>query len=291
MNMEPSIDGTYQHKLVNMEELAGITDFCYVVHFEDNEGSQYPPGSSPRIVLSDEISPPAQIYLNGEIEKDKLGRLRYTGITYLTDGEVYPLDKILPAVNKLIDCYRLVSDEYWLDRVIEEDIISTSNIDSRTRSGGFTYRPVIKAKPDIDEEKLRAINDLIGGNRSIPTFQLLLLDARKALDEGNYALSIIYGITALESVVKQYLEKIATQRGLSKKTFGNMGLSTLVTVILRMTLDKMELPDQLINGFKEANKKRNDIIHQAALDTDRNDAVKSLESVNQLVELLAKYLR
>jgi hypothetical protein len=125
-------------------------------------------------------------------------------------------------------------------------------------------------------------------NDSVPTFHLLFLDAKKALYERNYSLSIVYGITALESVARQYVEKVCTQKGLSKKTFENIGLSTLVTAILRMIMDKDELPDRLVQNFKEANRKRNEIIHQAALDVERSEALKAFETIRQLIEVLTR---
>jgi hypothetical protein len=68
---------------------------------------------------------------------------------------------------------------------------------------------MIKAKPDISDEELKSLTTLITEPNSIPTFRLLLLDARKALDETSHALAIIYSITALESVARQYFERIA----------------------------------------------------------------------------------
>jgi hypothetical protein len=173
-----------------------------------------------------------------------------------------------------------------LDRVLEEDIISTSNIDPEMKSGGFSYRAVVKAKPDVEEGKLRLLKDLILENQSIPTFQLLLLDAKKALDERNYSISIVYGITALESIVRQYFDKVAAIRGFSKKAAMNIGLSSLVTVLLRMTLDKDKLSDRLIHEFKEANNKRNEIIHRAEMNVDRGEAIRAFNTVRQLIEIL-----
>jgi hypothetical protein len=154
MNVEPDIDGNYKRQLINVNELNGIRDFCFVTRFEDNEGGQYPPGSSPfdNNLSSDTIPPLEQICLNGEVEKDRFGRLRYTRVTYLDSGDGYPLDKILPTINKLIDSYRLVSGENWLNRVYENDILSTAQWDPSSRSGGSSYRGIVKSKPDIDDE-------------------------------------------------------------------------------------------------------------------------------------------
>jgi hypothetical protein len=290
LNAELGIHENYVPRIINVNELDRIMDFCLVTRFEDDNGGQYPPGSSPfdNNLSSDTIPPLEQIYLNGEIEKDRLGRLRYTRVTYLNSGDSYPLDKILPTVNKLLDNYRLVSGEYWLNRVYEDDILSTAQWNQDSKSGGSSHRGIVKIKPDIDDDKQKELEDLISITESIPTFHLLLLDAAKAIGERNYSLAIIYSITALESVVKQFCEKSATQKGLSGKTFEKTSLYTLVTVELRAMLTKEELPDTLIEDFKRANQTRNEIIHKAALEVDRGESEKAFETVLQLIEILMK---
>jgi hypothetical protein len=195
-----------------------------------------------------------QIYLNAEIERDRLGRLRYTRVLFLNEGDEYPLDKILRAMNKLIDVYRVISDEYWLNRINEDDILFTSQTNSEGDSGGFVYGGMIKAKPDINDEKLKLLTTLLTRTNSIPTSHFLLLDAKKALDERDHALAIIYSITALESVTKQYFERMALSKGLSRKMFQNTRLFTLVTVLMRLILSKDKLPDTLFEDFKKANR-------------------------------------
>jgi len=291
MNMEGNIENTWRSQKIHISELDRIKEYCLVIRFEDEKGNHYPVGLSP---LDDDVSSDTtlldeQIYLNAEIIRDRLGRLRYTRVTFLDRGNGYPLDKILPAANKLIDAYRVVSDEYWLNRINEDDILFTSQMDSDRQSAGFSYKGIIKAKEDINDEALKLLTTLISKTDPIPSFHLLLLDAKKALDERNHALAIIYSITALESLVRVYCKEIAVHKGLSNEKFENFQLSTLVTVILRMALSKDKLSDTLIKDFVAANKLRNKIIHNASLEVSRSDSLKTFETVLQFIAVLHKH--
>jgi hypothetical protein len=283
-----NMEKNFETQTVNINELDKLKEYSMVVRFEDERGSQYTVGLSPldEGLFDDTSLTQEQIYLNAEIERDRLGRLRYTRVMFINKGDEYPLDKILLAINKLIDAYRVISDEYWLNRINEDDILFTSQTNSEGDSGGFAYRGMIKAKPDINGEKLKSLITLVTGISPIPTFHLLLLDAKRALDEREHALAIIYSITALESVAKQYFKKMALSKGLSKKMFDNTKLFTLITVLMRLILSKDKLPDALIEDFKKANRLRNDIIHEASLEIDRKDSIAAFETVKKLIEVL-----
>jgi hypothetical protein len=115
-------------RLVEPEDLSEIGEFCHVIYVKDKNGkekiagSPMPAGvSSHEDILTDKV-----IYLNAEIKKDRLGRLRYTRVEITSSSSDYPFPKVLLAVNKLIDAYRMVSKEYWLGRISEQDILFTT---------------------------------------------------------------------------------------------------------------------------------------------------------------------
>jgi hypothetical protein len=102
------MEKNFETQTYNINELDRIKEYSMVVRFEDEMGNQYPVGLSPMDDGLFDESPlmHEQIYLNAEIERDRLGRLRYTRVLFLNEGDEYPLDKILRAMNKLIDVYR-----------------------------------------------------------------------------------------------------------------------------------------------------------------------------------------
>lgn len=99
---------------------------------------------------------------------------------------------------------------------------------------------------------------------------------RTALFEEKYALAIVYAITALESLVKQ---------------LQNMNLFNLVTIVLRLTLGKDKLPDNLVKDFIDANRLRNQIIHKAVMNVSKDDAEKAFSVVQRLITILSPLIR
>jgi hypothetical protein len=224
-----------------------------------------------------------KILLNAEIVRDRLGRLRYTKVSVISDTLKNSMTRIVSAVNKLIDLYRMVSDEYWLYRIRREDILFISS------EREFAYEGLSKAKPDISNQSLDRLKHLLSDKGSAPTFYLLFLDAKSALYEGKYALAIIYSITALEAIVKQFIKKKAEEKQLSDitlKQLENMYLSSLVKVVLRLLLSKDELTDELVKEFTKANKLRNNIIHEAETDISKESAEKATKMVLQMIGIL-----
>jgi hypothetical protein len=113
-----------------------------------------------------------------------------------------------------------------------------------------------------------------------------MLDAQKALDEENNALGVVYSITALESVAKQYVRKMAKDKGWSEKKFGKLNLATLVNVVLRIVFSKDELSDDLMKDFVSANALRNRIIHEATISVHKEEANKAFNTVQELINKL-----
>jgi hypothetical protein len=232
--------------IVEPEDLSEIGEFCHVIYVKDKNGkmkiagSPLPAGcSSHENFLTDKA-----ICLNAEIKKDRLGRLRYARVE-ITSSD-YPFPKVLLAVNKLIDAYRIVSKEYWLGRISEQVILFTTETALDGSSVGAAHMGIAKAQPDVSREHIGKLVELITSTYSVSTSDLLMLDAQKALDEENNALGVVYSITALESVAKQYVRKMAKDKGWSEKKFGKLNLATLVNVVLRIVFSKNELSDDLM---------------------------------------------
>jgi len=214
-------------------------------------------------------------YLNAEIDKDRLGRLRYTRVTVISEADEIE-GKVITAINKLVDAYRIVSREYWLNRINERDILF--RFADSGGDFGFSYSGAVKVKPSIDQEKLKLLKDLSSNSEPLPAHHIIFLDALRALEEQNYSLAVVYPITFLESIVRQYIDKFSKWQELGKDSsdkLGSLDLFSLVTVVLRLILDKEELPDEIIEEFVKANKIRNHIIHKAKIDVSKEDAEKA----------------
>jgi hypothetical protein len=276
-------------RLVEPEDLSEIGEFCRVIHVKDKNGktkiagSPLPVGdSSHENFLTDK-----EIYLNAEIKKDRLGRLRYTRVEITSSSSDYPFPKVLLAVNKLIDAYRIVSKEYWLGRISEQDILFTTETALDGSSVGAAHMGMAKTEPDVNREDINRLVELITSTCPASTSDLLMLDAQKALDEENNALAVVYSITALESVAKQYVRRMAKRKGWSEEKFVKLNLATLVNVILRIVFSKDELSDDLMKNFVSANKLRNKIIHEATISVHKEEANKAFKTAQELINKLA----
>jgi hypothetical protein len=278
-------------RIVEPDDLSKIGEFCHVIYVKDKNGkmkiagSPLPAGnSSHENFLTDRA-----IYFNAEIKKDRLGRLRYTSVEITSSSSDYPFPKVLLAVNKLIDAYRIVSKEYWLGRISEQDILFTTETALDGSSVGATHIGIAKAQPDVSREHIGKLVELITSTYSLSTSHLLMLDAQKALDEENNALCVIYSITALESVTKQYVRKMAKDKGWSEKKFRKLNLATLVNVVLRIVFNKDDLSDGLMKDFVSANALRNRIIHEATISVHKEEANKAFNTVQELINKLTLY--
>jgi hypothetical protein len=279
-NLESINKDGFRNIPINVNEIWNVQEFSRISHFIDNNGKAVSPG------FEDNIPTGEMIYLNAEIDKDRLGRLRYTRVTILSDRDESK-GSAITAINKLVDAYRIVSEEYWLNRINEHDILFTS-----TQSGGdfgFSYKGATKIRPSLDQEKVNLLRDLLSNNEPLPTFHLLLLDAKKALDEENYSLAVIYSITSLESVVKQFIDKFSKQQrleGHSSRNLKRLSISNMVTVGLRLILNKEEFPDKMIEDFTTANGLRNDIIHESKMEVVKEAAVKAFNTVSKIESII-----
>jgi hypothetical protein len=98
---------------------------------------------------------------------------------------------------------------------------------------------------------------------------------------------VVYSITALESAVKQYVRKIAEEKGWSEEKFVKLNLATLVNVVLRIVFNKHELSDGLMKDFVSANNLRNRIVHEATISVQKEEANKAFNTAQELINKLA----
>jgi hypothetical protein len=129
----------------------------------------------------------------------------------------------------------------------------------------------------------------LSSREPVSIYDSLLLDTKSALYEEKYSSAILYSFIYLESALKTLIGMLVDKEILSKKTADRMQklhLYQLVTVGLRLLLNKEELPDQLVEDFSEVNKMRNEIIHEAEMKVRKEDAVKADKVVGQIIDTL-----
>jgi hypothetical protein len=282
VNQESKFEGS-RYKVINATEISKVTEFCEVVSFEDENGNTWFPDIADHSPSNEPKFTGLKIFLNPEVIRDRFGRLRYSRVTVLSDSLETSRARIVSAVNKLIDAYRIASNEYWLFHIREDDILFVIS------ESEFNYEGLGKVRPDISGQDLDHLRSLLLAKESPSTFYLLFLSAKNAVFEENYSLAIIYAITSIESLVRMYLDKLADEKSLphtTSKRLQNMSLFQLVTVVLRIALPKDELSDELIEEFVKANQLRNKIIHKAVMNITKDSAEKANQMTLNIMNVL-----
>ena len=237
-----------------------------------------------------------QIIINGEIKRDRQGRFRYTKIKYSSPKKLHYKEEFvraIKAVNILIDLYREYTHAYWITNITEDEIFIYKNVSETQLSQAYSYKGFIQTKPDCSFDIVNDIkNQLIAQEPRFPYF-MLILDAKKSFNEKNYYLSVVYAITALESIVKMCILIHTGKRNFSKtqeKKFMDASLNFLVTIALKNFVLSADFTDDLIDKVVLGIKIRNDIIHKTKLDVTEKHAIDTLENIQKMADVLIKDL-
>jgi hypothetical protein len=233
-----------------------------------------------------------RILINGEIKKDRYGRFRYTKVKYSSTKQLHydkEFVRAIKAINILIDVYRIETQEYWITNVIEDEIFIYKDVSEDSGQMVYSMKGFTQKREDHDLGTVNEIrNNLL--NREIPSpYFLLILDAMKALDDSKYYLSIIYAITALESIVKTYIIIYSKRNAFQEKVIDNLlnlRLQLLLTTILRIFVNSKEFDDELITRIQKGITLRNKIIHESNLDISKETANDVINNVKKIVNIL-----
>ena len=242
-------------------------------------------------ILSEKRELGRSIIINGEINKDRFGRFRYSKVRYTSNKKLSyneEFKRSIRAINLLIDKYRLLTQDYWITKIHEKDIFIFMDVEEHSFEFSHTEKGISQFRPDHEDTIVDTLKqELVDIKPDFP-FKQLRLDAINAFEESNYHLSIIYSITALESIIKTFLSiYLSMFYPQIQKQVIKMPLSSLVTIILRFLLQSDKL-NNILPGIQSAIILRNRIIHEAELNISENQAKKVIEDVNKFIEFIAR---
>ncbi|GEM_PF-3649727 len=269
MLLEDNINGNRINEIA-VQDIPKIKEYCVVRVFVKQDGTEFDTSDN--------------ILLNAEIPNDRLGRFRYTKVTLTSDTGNNIIERAFAAINKLIDCYRLASGEYWIHRIKKSDLAVF-----QANAGTNSPHPTIKFQADLHGEDLTRFKTSLLRDSPQDTFYNLFMDAQSALEEENYPLAVIYSVTSIESITKLFLNVTASRYELSKNSIDRllqMHLSELFTVVLRLILTPSDLPDTIITEVSKTNTLRNKIIHEAKFNVSRTEAQQAVNSASRLIGIL-----
>jgi hypothetical protein len=313
-------------KEITVEDISNINSLQYLIHYITKDGKKITPQIDPgyiakdvnlfdniiinpnkfkrvikdtcknEIDITDDVLSQKRelgrtLTINSEIAKDRFGRFRYSKIRYTSNKNLHSKDEFIRAiraVNLLIDKYRALTNDYWITRIRENDIFLYMNVREDSFDCSHVEKGISQIRTDHDEKIVNSLKQELFDMKPEFPFIHLRLDALNAFEEGKYHLSIIYIITALESLVKTFLDFYFSKNYLDiKKQILKMPLHNLITIILRLIVSSDELTN-LISNIKSAITLRNKIIHEAELNVSEKQAKKIIEDVTKFFEFLRK---
>jgi hypothetical protein len=288
LRLTKKIPDTYDERLAMRSLLANdLKDYDTVGALnidDDYKGNRARKLSTSEIMNSDEslfieyfqkdgvnYSPPMQLMLNNEIPYDEFGRFRYTKVTIFGNAKNDLIDLVLTAINKLITCYRMKTDDFWVRPVRKKELEVFFEETGRPAA----YKALIKFLPDCDDTTVADIKkEVLGDVFEMPS-HMLFLDAKNAYEQMNYALCVIYAVTSIEAIVKRFLTLYASHRGFTKEAMKSLmrtPIRSLVEVVLPLVTSNGDLAKELITDFIRVNSLRNDIIHEAETRIEQGEA-------------------
>lgn len=178
--------------------------------------------------------------MNCEISGDRFGRVAYSlvvvsmpsGDLELTDA--YSLcGRALKYVNRLIDVYKTVTEEFWIPTISSADLISvqyTHCDENGQGKPGVVYDGLIQV-PGVDvggplkvissgltsirrtsETHIR-IRDMLVKGTTIPAYTSLMLDSQNSIRFGRFHLAVVEAQTAFESFFYSFVNHELVRKG------------------------------------------------------------------------------
>ncbi|MGN6707859.1 MAG: hypothetical protein ACTHKF_00730 [Candidatus Nitrosocosmicus sp.] len=245
--------------------------------------------------ISNEYKKARRLYLNCEVIKDRSGRCRYTRIIYESSKDLpekEEFERAIEAINLLISQYRLWTGSSWITKVSRREIFFYKTFKDLTSPHGWNERGYGPISPDYDKPTVKRLKDFLLDNKTHRTlsnmvFLHLRLDAQNAFDETNYHLSVIYIITALESIVKVLLSYYYDENQM--KDIERKFISRLISEDLVNIFHNNQL-DIYLKNIQDALKIRNKIIHEADISIGKEQSGKILKDVSNFISFLSNNL-
>ena len=269
-----------------------VSDFDYDEYLKTTHN--YDAAYAEKKIMDSKIYTPKEIIIKGEVPKDKIGRFRYTKIEFISNKQLHPeleFKQAIKATNMLINVYRVETMHYWITNIRENDVFIYEDFSNATTT--YTKKGIKKIQDDINIDTVNSIkSSLVKSTKPFP-LEILIVESMAALEEERYYLSIIYSITALESIIKiyfnEYFKVYNTSAKKRKAMFSRYHLYQLVTEQLESYI-KGSIDKKLIDEIGEQIDIRNEIIHDTNLSIDITSAIKTIENVKKILSLLHKEL-
>lgn len=205
--------------------------------------------------------------------------------------------KMLYIVNNIIKIYRYFDEESaHLTTLTEADIFNFNLIQGKQGiieiGCGGGMRPIdYKRIKKISDEIEKALND----NFKPPFYKMLLLNAEYYIFIGDYRMSILESVIALELVLSDFIRKEGQKREIEDKDIEdyikNIGITGNIKVTIKMLIEN-DLPcDDIFEECKSGITIRNAIVHKGRENVNSSEAKDTLKSNKFMIKFLINKIK
>ncbi|GEM_PF-1735434 len=174
---------------------------------------------------------------NIEKTKDDTGYFRYTKLILEFNTELWKsegdeksrqkakakvidgvINKTKELVSKILDVYRFVTQEEYIERTNNINIIDILFV--TTGEGFYPYKDrfgISKAIMNRRGDEIGKIREMLENNTMPELYELLLLNSKSAYNKGTYSMSVLESSQALEVFLENHLIEKYKNKGLSEK--------------------------------------------------------------------------
>jgi hypothetical protein len=198
-------------------------------------------------------------------------------------------DHALAIVNRVIDCYRFVTRQEYIERL---GALSINTIYFKKQNQGFYIMGPVpgieSAVMNRSKKEIEEIERLLKDGEPVPLHDLLILDAHSAFQRKAFTLAIVESFQALEIMLENYLIAAFEAAGVSKPEYEKK-LDTNWKTKERLNILLKEVKGHALNEntslwdpwHTKYDKVRNEVIHQGKQATakETEDTMKANEAV------------
>ncbi len=178
---------------------------------------------------------------NCEIKGDRFGRVAYSRVAVsmpsgdldLTNADSL-IDRAIRSVNRLIDVYRTVTEEFWIQSISSADLwgVQYRHCDQNGQErpgliyGGPIQVPGLNSGGPLQiissgltsikrpSEIHVRIRDMLTKGSRIPTYTSLMLDSQSSIRFGRFHLAVVEAETAFESFFYSFVNHELVRKGM-----------------------------------------------------------------------------
>jgi len=226
-------------------------------------------------------------------------------LTFFKDVPSRIKDKeiILQFLNRFIEVVKMITEEYWIEPIRYQDILSytVSYWDGRERypagyvalEQGVGDIKVILPSQNVNKDEISIISDILENEDEVDLSKLFYLNAKDAFLQEDYRLAIVEAITSFEIILYKFIKKYHVEIRVKhiEKYIRNKGLRKKFERILYfLKLKNNSIDDKTIKNIMKAIEHRNQILHEGYRKISPDECEIELFSLDKIIQIMKTIL-